>query len=320
VAADDHVAILRVLAKRHHDLAGLCTQATGRMHTVLCLLIPGGLPRRLSPARAAGELRKLRPAGADPPVAVVAPVDSTVTMTLAARPPSPAAVRATPPGPPAGGVVVPGDTGLAGNVTTGPRSAGARPWGRADRAAHLVGSTGDVSRFPSAGHYARFTGTAPIEVSSGDKKRDRLNPRCNRQPNRAIHMIAATQVPNDTPGRAYYLRRQAEGKSRKEATRALERRISDVVCRYLLEDAAREQNGSGGQSGTTLEVERGRLRTLRRALRTKSLTDRQRPYASAPGLLPRARSPPSTTARSSSAGWCGCSGRRWQAPLCKRDW
>ncbi len=60
VIADDHVAILRLLAKRHHDLTGLRTQAIGRLHTVLCLLIAGGLPRKLSAARAASELRKLR--------------------------------------------------------------------------------------------------------------------------------------------------------------------------------------------------------------------------------------------------------------------
>ena len=52
-------------------------------------------------------------------------------------------------------------------------------------------------------------------------------------------MIAVTQVRNDTVGRVYYLRRQAEGKSRKEAMRALKRRLSDVVYRQLLADAAR---------------------------------------------------------------------------------
>jgi hypothetical protein len=60
-----------------------------------------------------------------------------------------------------------------------------------------------------------------------------------RQLNHAIHIIAVTQVRNDTPGRAYYLRRQAEGKSRKEAMRALKRRLSDVVYRHLLADTAR---------------------------------------------------------------------------------
>lgn len=49
-------------------------------------------------------------------------------------------------------------------------------------------------------------------------------------------MVAVTQIRNDTPGRAYYLRRQAEGKTRKEAIRALKRRISNAVWRQLQVD------------------------------------------------------------------------------------
>jgi transposase len=66
-----------------------------------------------------------------------------------------------------------------------------------------------------------------------------LNPRGDRQLNHAIHMAAVTQVRNDTSGRAYYLRKQAEGKSRKEALRALKRRISDAVYQRLVADADR---------------------------------------------------------------------------------
>jgi transposase len=106
-------------------------------------------------------------------------------------------------------------------------------------AAYLIGYSGDMSRFPSAGHYARYNATAPIEASSGPVVRHRLNPRGNRQLNHAIHMIAVTQVRNDTPGRAYYLRKQAEGHSRKEALRALKRRISDAVYRQLVLDNRR---------------------------------------------------------------------------------
>jgi len=54
-----------------------------------------------------------------------------------------------------------------------------------------------------------------------------------------MHLIAVTQIRNDTPGRAYYLRKINEGKSRKEALRALKRRISDVVYRRLVADARR---------------------------------------------------------------------------------
>ena len=106
-------------------------------------------------------------------------------------------------------------------------------------AAIIVGRTGDVRRFPSAGHFARHNGTAPIEASSGPTKRHRLNPRGDRQLNHAIHMAAVTQVRHDTPGRAYYLRKQAEGKTRKEALRALKRRISDAVYQRLVADTQR---------------------------------------------------------------------------------
>ena len=106
-------------------------------------------------------------------------------------------------------------------------------------AAYLIGYSGDVRRFPTAGHYARYNGTAPIEAHRDRNVRHRLNPRGNRQLNHALHIAAVTQVRNDTPGRAYYLRKQAEGKTRKEAMRALKRRISDAVYRQLLADATR---------------------------------------------------------------------------------
>ena len=106
-------------------------------------------------------------------------------------------------------------------------------------AAIIVGHTGDVRRFWTRNHYASYNGTAPLEASSGPKKRHRLNPRGNRQLNHAIHMAAVTQIRNDTPGRAYFERKVAEGKTKKEALRALKRRISDAVYRQLVFDADR---------------------------------------------------------------------------------
>ena len=106
-------------------------------------------------------------------------------------------------------------------------------------AAIIVGHAGDVRRFWTRNHFASYNGTAPLEASSGPRKRHRLNPRGNRQLNHAIHMAAVTQIRNDTPGRAYYERKLAEGKTKKEALRALKRRISDAVYRQLLVDTDR---------------------------------------------------------------------------------
>lgn len=52
-----------------------------------------------------------------------------------------------------------------------------------------------------------------------------------------LHIAAANQVRLDTPGRAYFRRKLAEGKARMEAMRYLKRRISDAVYRQLLADA-----------------------------------------------------------------------------------
>jgi len=60
--------------------------------------------------------------------------------------------------------------------------------------------------------------------------------RGNRVLNHAIHMAAVTQIRHDTPGRVYYDRKIAEGKNKKEALRALKRRISNTVYRQLITD------------------------------------------------------------------------------------
>ena len=106
-------------------------------------------------------------------------------------------------------------------------------------AALVIGHSGDVRRFASRHQFASYNGSAPIEASSGPKKRHRLNPRGNRQLNHALHIAAICQIRFDTPGRVYYLRKVEEGKTKKEAIRSLKRRLSDAVYRQLLLDARR---------------------------------------------------------------------------------
>jgi len=76
-------------------------------------------------------------------------------------------------------------------------------------ACYLIGHNGDVRRFPTVGQYARYNATAPIEASSGPTNRHGLTPNGNRQLNHAIHIAALGQISPDTPGRAYYLAKQA---------------------------------------------------------------------------------------------------------------
>ena len=159
-------------------------------------------------------------------------------------------------------------------------------------AAYLIGYTGDIARFPSAGHYARYNGTAPIDASSGSHIRHRLNPDGNRQLNHALHVAALGQISHDTAGRAYYLRKQAEGHSRKEALRALKRRISDAVYRQLLADTRPLNNvGPGEQPGTTLQSSVAG-RTLITGTSDQSLPDPTQRYAAHQADLNRARPEP----------------------------
>ncbi|MFL6116287.1 MAG: transposase [Catenulispora sp.] len=123
-------------------------------------------------------------------------------------------------------------------------------------AARLIGDVGDIDRFATAAHLASWNGTAPIEASSGDQKRHRLSQAGNRRINRVLHIMAVVQLRHDTPGRAYYRRRLAEGKTTMEALRALKRHLSDVVYKRMVNDTKRARisaTGPGGQTGATLQ-------------------------------------------------------------------
>ena len=104
-------------------------------------------------------------------------------------------------------------------------------------AARTLADVGDVARFTDRNRFASWTGTAPIEASSGEIVRHRLSRAGNRRMNHMIHIAATTQIRLDTPGRAYYRRKLAAGKTRAEAMRCLKRRISDALYRQLRADA-----------------------------------------------------------------------------------
>jgi transposase len=103
-------------------------------------------------------------------------------------------------------------------------------------AAKLVGETADVTRFPSPDTYAMFAGTAPIPVWSGNTQRFRLNRGGNRQINAAIHRIAVTQMRIHPDARRLITKHLTAGKTKTEALRVLERHLSNIVYRTLLQD------------------------------------------------------------------------------------
>ena len=210
--------VLRLLADRYHQLTAQRTRTVCRLHAVLCLLIEGGTGRHLNVERATKLLAGV-PIGdpiTDERVATCAQFVTEIAFVDQALADTRARTTAA---------VVASKTSVTDIYGVGPIGA-----------AIIVGHSGDIRRFPTAGHYARHNGTAPLEASSGPKTRHRLNPRGDRQLNHAIHTAALTQIAHDHPGRVYYARKLAEGKTKKEALRALKRRISDVIYRQLLAD------------------------------------------------------------------------------------
>jgi len=237
VVADGHAAVLKVWSKRYRDLGRARTQAACRLHALLADLVPGGFAGEITAGQAAGLLARITPA--DPAARArcelaaefLADLRYLDTQIRGTRDRITAAVRAS-------------STTLTEIFGVGPVIAAA-----------IVGAVGEVSRFADRNRFAAYNGTAPVEVSSGGRKIHRLSLRGNRRLNHAIHMAAITQIRyQHSPGRAYFDRKIAEGKTGKEALRALKRQLSDAIYARLVADAARrgattQAEGPGGQSG-----------------------------------------------------------------------
>jgi transposase len=100
--------------------------------------------------------------------------------------------------------------------------------------AKLIGEAGDLDRFRSADAFAMLAGVSPIPASSGQTQRMRLNRGGNRQLNRALHTIALAQAWHHPPAKEYIARKRAEGKTWREALRALKRHLARVVFKLLM--------------------------------------------------------------------------------------
>ena len=100
-------------------------------------------------------------------------------------------------------------------------------------AAKLLGEIGPIERFRTDAQLARHAGVAPLEASSGNYRRHRLDRGGNRQLNCTLHRIAVTQGRVHPPARAYLDRKHTEGKSRREAIRCLKRQLARTVYTTL---------------------------------------------------------------------------------------
>lgn len=102
-------------------------------------------------------------------------------------------------------------------------------------AASVIAHAGDVRHFRNAAAFARFCGVAPIPCGSGKTdSRHRLHRGGNRQLNAALHRIAIVQARVSPEAKAYLQRKRDEGKSAREARRALKRHLANILYRRLL--------------------------------------------------------------------------------------
>jgi transposase len=224
VRVEDHATVLRLLSRRHTQLAWSYSKAACRLHALVTEVVPGGIGKEVVVSQARSLLEEHAPVGA---VAIerhclAADLLDELERLIAQR----KALRAR-----------------IGTAVTASGTTLTEIFGVGDvNAAILIGHTGDVARFPNADRFAAYNGTAPIEWSSGNPKRPvhRLSRRGNRTMNHAIHIAAVTQLRHrHSPGRAFSDRKTAEGHTPREAIRALKRRLSNVIYRHLVADAAR---------------------------------------------------------------------------------
>lgn len=237
---DEGLAVLRLLADRRDELSRSRAQTLNRLHRLLTELVGGGAKRHLSSFKARALLATVRPR--DLPgrtrrqlaTELIGELEATdrklKDLTKRLR----EAVTAS-------------GSGLLEVFGIGPAGA-----------ARILADVADVARFPDRNHFASWTGTAPIDASSGEQLRHRLSRAGNRRLNHVLYMAGIAQIRHDTPGRAYYRRKLTEGKTPMEAMRCLRRRLSDVIYRQLRADAAKQadqtgQAGPGGHSGATLQ-------------------------------------------------------------------
>jgi transposase len=231
---DAAVTAMRALVEHRDDLVKTRTQTVNRLHVLLTHLTPAGAPRGLTADRAADILRPIRPR--EPAVKTLRSL--AVDLVAEIRALDRRIAKA------AGDIQAAVDS--SGSTLTELCGIGTL------NAAKILSRVGSIHRFRSAAAFGSYTGTAPIDVSSGDVTRHRLSRAGDRQLNCCLHNMAITQIARDTPGRAYYRRKRAAGKSHREALRCLKRRLSDVVYRRLLRDAAtRAGAGPVGHTGAT---------------------------------------------------------------------
>lgn len=229
-------AVLKLLSDRRQQLVDQRIVAVNRLHQLLADLSPGGADRRLTPVKARQLLSSVRPRDQVGKARKQLALDHAADVERLDH--ELKAVKANIVKVVAEHPTQVGDIRGVGPVLT----------------ALILGEVGDVRRFPSRAHFASYTGTAPIDVSSGDHVRHRRNQ--GRQPPTELRPAHRRPRPGTSVGAGPGLlpRKREAGKTPLEAMRCLKRRLSDVVFRALVADVEKAgEAGPAGHVGATLQ-------------------------------------------------------------------
>jgi len=174
--------MLRLLSERREDLVAERTRALNRLHGLLRDLLPGGVAGTLSAPRAARILRGIRPQGAS--ARLRRRLASEILRDVRALDRKIADLSGR----------IEAEVEASGTTLT--EIFGIGPI----LAARIIGTVGNVARFPTKAHFASYSGTAPVEASSGEVVRHRLSLAGNRKLNYALHMGSPLARPGRTLG------------------------------------------------------------------------------------------------------------------------
>jgi transposase len=231
---DEQLEALRMVVDRRDELVRARVQTINRLHRLLAELIPGTRKKDLTALQAKAILASVRPRDLPGKTRRRLAVEELAELVAAEK-----KINAK-------------TKELQVMVTASGSRLMDLPGIGPIVAARTLADVGDVARFTDRNRFASWTGTAPLDASSGQQIRHRLSRAGNRRMNHMIHIAAAAQIRNDTDGRAYYRRKIDAGKTPIKAMRCLKRRISDAVYRQLVADNNTVGAGPGGHCGATL--------------------------------------------------------------------
>jgi transposase len=100
-------------------------------------------------------------------------------------------------------------------------------------AAQLLVSWSHRGRVRNEAAFAALAGTSPLEASSGQRTRHRLNRGGDRDLNRALHTVAITRIRTHAETRAYHAKRTSDGKTHREIRRSLKRTLARRLFRRM---------------------------------------------------------------------------------------